>query len=394
MQAPKVLLFFLFLISIPDLRAQTNFLKGYYITPLKDTVTGYIDYRSEQSNYKVCIFKFNLDSKPIKLYPNDIVGFTVQKMDIYEKRSFKAKKGEVLLGFFKLIVKGKLSLLRYQSRYFVKTAANQVFEITKRLELFENSKNLQDEDKLKVDYSGLGMLIVLMNDCDEVTRAFLENEYKRNPDFHHIFVTYNKCVGEVSEPDAIRIKPHFDLGVLAAPALTKLNLSFPFQNANFSSDFNFSAGAYTSIFIPKVTENLRSVLEARYGKYKHYAYFTDILANNDLFIDYSFLKVPLLIRYTHRAFFLDVGIQNVCVLDQNIRWRVESRQSNNIFTSDAQLTPLSKQTGFLVGIGMNYKLAQHLLLLSLRLSQSQASNHPNKPVFQSLEVILAFQLTK
>lgn len=386
MRTAIILLFFIFFAGFINLKAQTNFIKGYYITNAQDSIHGYLDYRSEKRNYKLLVFKKDLNSKQIKLYPKDLLGFTVDNSDFYERHSFKSRKGEELYGFFKVILRGKLSLLRYQSRYFAKNSQGEIFEISKRKEV--------SDGKLMEDYYGLGMLKVLMKDCDEMTSDFLEKQYKSNPNFIDIFNKYNSCVGSLPYvPEKIIIKPHLNLGIQLSPTVTNLNLGEPMQNASFDKGFSFGFGGFASLFIPKVDENLRLVFEATYGKYSQYAYFRSGNTSNDLFIDYSSLKVPVFIRYNFNRFFLDVGTQNQFILNQDLRWRIETILQSIVYTNEGEVTPFKVWTnGYIAGLGFRHTVLDYPVRASVRFSHMQASNHVSQPVFQTIELSISVQL--
>lgn len=387
MERLKVFIFCILFSSTVSLQAQTNFLKGYYVTLESDTIHGFIDYRSEKRNSSLCLFKTDLNLKEVKLYPKDIAGFAVQSVDFFESHSFKTRKGENLIGFFRVIINGKLSLLRYESRYLAKKETGEVFEITKR--------KITEDGHSKTDYHGLGMLKVLMKDCAEISSSYLEEQYKSSPDFESIFKNYNRCIGsKITESKKIKINPHLDAGIQIAPALSSLSLSSSLENAKLKNNFSFSGGVFASLFIPKINENIRFVIEAIYGKYNSYTYFTSDLTSNDLFIDYSFLRIPAMIRYRHKSLFFDIGVQNQFILTQDLKWRIENIDQTTVTTKNGTITPLTSSSGFLAGVGLQSNLSGHLLRSSARFSQSQSSNHPNKPIYQSLELIISIQLTK
>lgn len=192
MRTTKILLFSIFYFVALSLHAQTNFQKGYYIATTQDTIRGYIDYRSERRNYRLCVFKESLNSEAVRLYPQDIMGFGIENQDFYVKRSFISRKGEEIDGFFKVIIRGKLSLLRYQSRYFAENENKDLFEISQRKEVSGR--------KIRDDYHGLGTLKILLKDCSEISESYLEKEYKLTAHFADIFKRHCpfKCVSVVS----------------------------------------------------------------------------------------------------------------------------------------------------------------------------------------------------
>lgn len=384
---PAILLFPIYLLGLMSLQAQTNFLKGYYITTSQDTVHGYVDYRSERRNYKLCVFKKTLSDKVVRFYPQDIVGFGVENKDLYVRQSFGNRKGETLDGFFRVVVRGKLTLLRYQSRYFVKATSGKLQEITKRNEVSDR--------KIREDFAGLGVLKFLMNDCAEISGAYLEEEYKSTANFSKIFKKYNSCFGSSSgfEAQKIKIKSHLDVGIQMSPVITDLDLSGILGDPKLGSDYSFSGGAFASIFLPKVNEKARLLLEANYGKSSHYAYFSSSSINNDLFVDYTYLKAPIFIRYSFNKFFIDLGMQNQLILNQNTKWRVETILQNTVLTSERSIPAFNSWTyGYMAGFGTKYMVANHAIRSSMRFSQTRVVSHVNKPIFQTIELCFSIQL--
>lgn len=384
----KVLLFFIILLRASILIAQTNFVKGYYITNTQDTVHGYIDYRSERRNYELCIFKGDLESKSMKFLPQNILGFTVDDKDFYELHSFKNRRGEELLGFFKVVLRGRLTLLRYHSKYFVKNLGGEIFEISKQ--------NVISDGKIRTDYFGLGMLKVLMKDCGEITGRYLEMEYRSSPNFVDIFRKYNLCMGSpIYESEEIVIKTHIDYGLQIAPTIATLQFNPSLEQVKFKEDYSFGFGCFASIFLPKVNENFRLVVEPSYNSLNFYRFFNSGNTNNDLFVDFSSIKLPLIMRYNFKRFFFDMGIQNLVVFDQDLRWRVETIQQGTVNTTERQITPFNVwNSGYSAGVGLKFNLVNYPIRSSLRFSHVQSKDHPNGLVFQNFEFILNIQLSK
>ena len=371
--------------------AQTDFLKGYYTNHEGDTVHGLINYGSEKKNSMYCIFKPDPDSKPARLSPEDINSFAILDRDYYEKQSFESRNGETLHGFFRVLIEGDLSLLRYQSRYFAKDSRGELYEIS-------NSHEVVD-GKVRKDYKGLGMLMTLMGNCTEITKATLEWEYRTTPDFPKLFVKYNRCIGsKVTEHEKIKRRPDFTLGLQFSPAVTQGKWNQVMKDAVFEKDFSVVGGLFLSVYVPGVKENLLLMTEVVYGQYDQYAYFpstneVDNVTHNDLFVEYSFLKIPIFVRYGQKLFF-DIGLQNYVVLDQNLKWRVESLQANDVFTKDSPVEPVMNSSGFLVGLGYKYELLGRTATSSLRFSRTVKKNHFYTPTLETLEFIQSFQLTK
>jgi len=378
----------LFLTGIPGAYAQTNYIKGYYITNSQDTIRGYIEYLSEKKNFRVCSFKNELDGRVQKFYPEDIKGFVIGDVEVYETHSYRHRKGEQLYGFFKVMMRGKLSLLRYQSRFFAMDSVGQVHEVSKRKEL--------EGIKIRVDYAGMGMLRVLMKDCPEISGSYLEHQYKTATNFMEIFQKYYTCMGSpVAPAEKIVIKPHVDLGILGVASVTRLALDVGAERVQMDDEITVGVGGFASIFLPKVNERWRLVLEGTYGAYSYYSFFSSGSTNNDLFINYSALKVPVIFRYNFNRLFFDIGFQNQFILNPEYEWRVETILQDKVYTDYGQVTPLNGwMGGYLAGLGLQYKVAGHTLRSSLRYTRNFSATPSSKPVFQALELNLSFQLTR
>jgi len=388
MQNLKLIIVGLIFFNVVQAQAQTNFLNGYYINLEGDTVRGYIDYRSQSRNFSVCGYKSDLTAKTIKLFPDEILGFAISDAEFYERHSFKGRKDETLYGFFNVIIRGKLSLLQYEDRYFVKNDKNEVLEITKT----QTTSN----GTIKADYYGLGILKVLMQDCAETNSAFLEDQYNSTPNYTYIFQKYNRCVSSpFYKTKKVKIKPHVDFGLQASLSATRLNFSSTLGLASLESDFSGGGGVYASLFIPKVSDNLRLMIEATYGRYNQYDYFIDENQSNDLFVKYSMIKLPVFFRISSNKLFFDFGIQNQFILNQDITWRVETTIQNTIFTQNGEVVPLNTASiGILAGAGVQYDLFDRVARTSLRYSQTKSSKHPNQPIYQTVEIIVSLQLKK
>lgn len=385
MRVRELSVVFFFLLTVATSHAQTNFLKGYYLTHQGDTTHGFIEYRFDKRNYHLCVFKSDLNSKPVELQPDEISGYTVNGQDFFITRSFKNKKGEQLNGFFRIVVKGKLSLLRYQSKYYAQTPTGEVYEISKG--------SVTKGNQVRDDNYGLGMLNILMKDCTSITETAISAAFNRSQ-FTDLFITYNQCSNSLTgKSSRVKVKPHADLGLVVSATQTTLDATSFGHQLDFEPNTSFSAGGYVSVFVPKVDEKLRFVLEATYITNSYYTYYSTAINNNDFFVDYSAIRVPVLLRYNFGKIFVDAGMQNQFIIDQDQQWRIEAvEQDDRVYTTDGTTTPLkSWSNGWLIGAGVNLPIGNHLVKPSLRYSFINDPREANEPLFQTFELSLAFE---
>lgn len=388
-----IILFLVFITCAADLRAQTNFLRGYYITLEQDTIHGYIGYGAEIKLYKGCMFKTDLESPSRRISPENALGFVVGNQDFYE-RHIVDNEEEARPFFFRVLIRGKLSLLRYRSRYFAKDLTGTVFEVTRKSEVVGG--------QVRNDYSGLGLLKTHMDDCEELGAGFLENEYGKKgvPDYVGIFRTYNSCLGgKVVESADISIKPHVGLAFQLMPTFTRVTLTTPHGPAHSEWMYG-SVGAVASIFIPKTFEHLRIQVEVNYQKGSLYVYQDGLNQKSDFFVDVSALKTPVLIRYGRKVF-VEVGVQSQWLLGQNLRWRVETIRQQVIDgelrkvveAEFREIDPLDvNMTGYIGGLGVKSKISRYPVTASVRVSEIRSPEHSNEWVFQSVELSFSLQL--
>ena len=387
MRITKILLF-LFCAAGPYLlKGQSNLFRGYYVTLENDTVRGYIEYRTEERNQKLFVFRKNFENTAQKFLPENVIAYSVDEKVFYESHTYIHRRGEELTGFFKVIVRGKLSLLTYKSKYFAKDDEGKLHEISKRQESAGGNK-------IRTDFRGIGVLKALMIDCPEIQRGFLDR-YQFEKNFAPLFRKYNECIGSsYSDVRKIPVKPRLELGIQISPTITKLTLVREFSDADFGQSVSTTAGAFSSICFPRLSNRISFVLEASYNKCNNYSYFQRANTNNDVIMNYSSLKIPVLIRFSSKVFFADLGLQKHFILSQAMRWRVEYVNQSSARTEDGSLLPFSNSLGTLIGIGGKFMVLQRNVRLSARYSKTRSPTHAYRPVFETVEIIVSAQLSK
>jgi hypothetical protein len=93
MKKNKIYLTLLLSLSSLSGFSQTDFRPGYYISLKNDTVYGLIDYRGEIRDSKVCTFRKDENSEPVKFEPKDIKAYRYTEASfIFPKTSLKDRK--------------------------------------------------------------------------------------------------------------------------------------------------------------------------------------------------------------------------------------------------------------------------------------------------------------
>jgi hypothetical protein len=363
-------------------------LPGYYISKEGDTIRGYVDYRTEKRNHKVLVFKNALDSDRLKLYPNQIRGFVVEDKDFYEKHTYKNRKEEELEGFFRVIFRGKIGLLRFRSKYYALDSAGRMFDLA------ENPR-VTDLGRWK-DFYRIGLMKTLLKDCPDLTRN-LEKKYVNDEDVEAIVKDFYECTGlTFYRTRPIEIRPAFEFGLSASVAQS--SLAFTGQDlgdAKFDKTIVPEFGAYVSIFVPRVSSNVRLIAEALYGQNNTYAFFVNQMYNNDFFAKYSYIRMPLYVRYFPSAFFVEGGLQAQFIVQQDIRWRREYVQAGSVDTAEMEPQNLpAASLGVIAGAGFKFYVGNLHIQPGIRFSSTYAFESSYKPRFQALEFNLKLGLRK
>jgi hypothetical protein len=366
--------------------AQGNFARGYYITPQRDTVHGYISYQSEAYNNIAFNFKKNLkDSRPTRFTSEMSEGFVVENKDFYEKHTFVDFKGITHTGFFKVLLRADLSLLRFNRKYFAKSKGDTLHQVSNHAERINGRR--------VVLYSGRGWLEALMLNCEVIGPKYLDLQYAAGPDYLGIFTLYNECIGSsIVKSQKVKFRTHATVGVIgsyfdATVMLRKLHTTMDQLRAP-------GAGVTTSIFIPGTRNFGTFAVEAIYGHGEGYAYLSQSNANTDLFISYSHLRTPILARVDVGKLFIEGGFVGQFMLSQKATERSEIMYPNMVVTEEIVAAPFQNFTsGLLLGVGFQNYVLDRPVRMSFRYSQTETKNAPYLERFRTLELTLSVMLT-
>ena len=152
----KQLVLFIALCLSAMLCAQDNYKLGYVITNQNDTITGWINLRTDKNNQKQCEFKSDL-SLPTKIYlPGDIAGYRFTdegKYYVSREIQINATPQKVFLEF---LVKGIMNLYYYEDEakyYFFENQDGKMEVISQKPERVENLTYIEDNSYIgKIRY--------------------------------------------------------------------------------------------------------------------------------------------------------------------------------------------------------------------------------------------------
>ncbi len=258
------------ILSLPG-TAQKDFRKGYIIGLDNDTVAGYIDYRGDIRNAKMCIFKKNPADNPQTFLPFDIKAYRFEDGKFYVSKYVPENNQEQKKGVFtEYLVDGIINLYYYRDiygdHYLLEKENGDLFELTneKRIIYKDGTKYIKDFKEY------IGVLKAALRDCPtifpEIERAEFNDKslIKITEDYHNQVCEDGKCIVYRKQLPVI----HFSPGLYAGYQLTFLR--FTESGNKFFSLLDVSPGQAVTpginvyISLPKVNEKISLLLSVAY----------------------------------------------------------------------------------------------------------------------------------
>jgi hypothetical protein len=81
------LIFLILFVYIGNIQAQQDYRKGYIITGQQDTIYGWVDYRGDVRNAKICLFKKTETGQATEYSPSDIAAYRFMNGKFYVSKN-------------------------------------------------------------------------------------------------------------------------------------------------------------------------------------------------------------------------------------------------------------------------------------------------------------------
>ena len=183
------LLVFIVLVSAYPLSAQKDFRAGFAVLSNGDTLHGFVNYGSPKRNISLCQFRPDKNSSVVEYKPDQLLayGFTGDKF--YESRNYSSSEG-VKKVFMEIVVKGKLSILKYGVQFYVQKAPGDLVE----LKTEQKEKKVNGVIEVITVNSFVGVLNSITQDCPAVHDVVSKTRLSTKS-LSEFAVQYNSCVG-------------------------------------------------------------------------------------------------------------------------------------------------------------------------------------------------------
>jgi hypothetical protein len=385
------------MILLGTCRAQSGFVRGHYVSLNGDTISGLIKYGTRGDNYDESQFKKESTSQPIVLKPTEVRGYFIPGKRYFESHAALMDDGTTKQVFLGVLIRGKLSLLVYHDRYYVKDLEQKIVHITKIRKRVRS--------KISTDYSGLLALRQITIDCDKVSfREFLEREYEGKPDYEAIVIKYLQC-GDGSKYEehkhTLKLPSSSSLGLVAAGTVTRFKIdnaqrpsSVPkLANVDIRNDHSGVFGLYGSVLIPGFDNRLQVIIEPCFGQNQSY---TSKRVNAgrtvELSLKYRFVRSPVFVRYHMEGFYAGAGLYNLFLLSESTKLKVNNSFGHDWESEVPQLASWSK--GVLFEIGKEISISGKQMKLGLRTSRFKSWVDRESIAERIFEINVALPLTR
>jgi hypothetical protein len=317
--------------------SQNDFRKGYVVLTTGDTLRGWVDYREGDKAFSSCSFKSSQD-QDLRVYePGNILGYGFVNDKVFESREVLIKGQSKRIVFLEVIVRGRISLFRYEENFLVEKSGGEIQQLINETET-DIVKGLRMQRETN---QHIGTLNSLMSDCD----GLMAGKQKINLEegaLTKLVESYNQCKGESGIVfKAAKPWKKVILGVNAGVNVSQLSfgtyLGYEYLEGDFEVSKSLMFGLSLDALSPRLSERVSVHADVFYlaPQYYHYNQLSigSTVQTNYVTIDLQQLKIPLGLRYTSpvRSItpFINAGLSSTLQLKSNTDW-VQEIESNGV----------------------------------------------------------------
>ena len=281
--------------------AQNDFRQGYIITNQQDTIHGWIDYRGDIRNVKICSFKKTETEQPADYTPMDISAYRFNYSKFYVSKNIGSVDAPKQV-FLEYLVNGMANLYYYRDdgtndHYYIEKDG-QIHE----LKIDEREVDIDGTIKIQTVKSYIGVLKAVLNVWDmnsEIDKTKLEHSSLINiaKDYHQYACTDgSKCIiYEKEKPSrTLRVSPivGVDLSILKMK-------NRDFEKYNLNPSTNLMIGVNLNFLMTRANEKFFLQMQAMYTKYYFFCAYESTRKVTDVHISSNVLQTGLAIKYEY-----------------------------------------------------------------------------------------------
>lgn len=300
----RIFLTFVLLGIILTIKAQSNFQEGYIVNLQQDTVWGYVNYSSTLLNEKKCSFKGSGQENPTAYEPTEIVAYGINKIRHYESRFVYLEKEEAKFVFIEKIIKGRISLYRYDKNFYIQKEDTALISLKKKIlkGVYKGAKKVNINTNKHV-----GVLSYLMSDKPELKKD-IQRVLLSESSLTNLITSYNSKIGAPSIAFKSNLKwTKFQFNVMGGYLFSKLNIvsnehGIDYLFDNWDLAYSPTFGASIDISSPRLNERVKLTVGGNYYYAKYLAHHIQQEVNQEIRsnvnLEVSTISIPFGIRYT------------------------------------------------------------------------------------------------
>jgi hypothetical protein len=317
--------------------AQHDYRKGYIITNQQDTIYGWIDYRGDIRNAKICSFKESETGQATDYSPSDIAAYRFVDSKFYISRNI-GSTDEPKQVFLEYLVNGLAKLYYYRddtpqdrsffendghllnkspNLYFIENDGQFLELKIDKMIMQDDSKSahssIDSRHKIISKKSYVGILKATLNVWEmnsEIDKAKLEHESLINitRNYHQYACTDgSECIVYEKQKSLIVLR----IGPMVGADLTSMKLFkyevfrelYFYYSPNFTIGFdpstNYTVGINLNFSMPRINEKLSIQLQPKYSKYYFFKTLESPEQATDIQIKSNVLQMGLALKYEY-----------------------------------------------------------------------------------------------
>ena len=266
----KLLILFITLCLSTILCAQSNYEYGYIITNQQDTISGWINLRTNKNNQKRCEFKSDLNLAAKIYLPEDIAGYRFTNSGkYYVSREIRINETSQKV-FLEFLVKGIMSLYYYEDEvdyYFFEKPDGKMEIINQQPERIEGMVAYQDNkykrqiQYLFRDYQSIAQKADKLKFDQESMIGVVEEYHKE------VCTTGESCIifkNEHPDDNGLRCK----FSIYTGLQISTYNFDNYTQAAQSKSNASPVLGVQVNLMNPRWSNSISALLDVSFSQFK------------------------------------------------------------------------------------------------------------------------------
>ena len=296
---------FICILTIPARSdAQFNFKQGRIFTAENDTIEGLISDAGSIKNGKVCVFKKDRKSSPLRYYPENLSGYEFTGGKRYVSKKVSNEYGSAY-GFAEVLLQGKLNLYYFYKNtyplYYIQKEGERLTGLRNE-EIYNPTLQYTYPPNWKSYKLGTSIfkdtLFALFQDQPAVLNQLVDVEYTHkslvniSKEYIHLTCSGSECIRY--EKDLARISPEF--GIYSGITLSKVQ----FRDYTIYSELTTSLpfGLFYMIPLTPVSERLSFQTDLSYSRMNYARGFVNLSDDlEDLRIKKDLFAVSFSLNY-------------------------------------------------------------------------------------------------